>query len=487
MAQITYYAPAGVTSINLSDGSRAVVVDGQITVDSKFRNELEAAGCSANAKTDNAVRFTKTVTGGIELSAGLAALGYLTNEIGVKPMGCQTNNNGGAGNTFCMKIAAPGDFDAVRLVLYHNSTSAVSAYQMIVSATETAAQDTDINRWRPVVGGVEYSTLDAVDAHGWKSVKWAGASTITPAAGSATVPTISVSDWLPVSSVPRVDGSKFPLLNIRSYVSGGTCSFVGRNVLMEQPTVANGGFIVQCGYTGDTGLFVTAPATNNPVAAQSSACPVIGIQFRTRKSGISLLGVGDSITQNSGVVADALSSMGWRAAAAISALGIPCGYVNHGFASQPADVFAAAGLNALSKWGAFNAVMIQSFSPNGPNSPYSSDAIMRYTLLQQSSLVQSLVSMAKEQKTAIFLSTGVPCSVGIIPAESQDAIRRAHIAKLKLKNDVTVLDWDALVSDNAAPARIAVAYQADTTHPNEAAVVLQANQLTEKLRSVFGV
>lgn len=64
MSQITYYAPAGVTSINLSDGSRAVVVNGQITVDSKFRNELETAGCTANAETDNAVRFTKTVTGG---------------------------------------------------------------------------------------------------------------------------------------------------------------------------------------------------------------------------------------------------------------------------------------------------------------------------------------------------------------------------------------------------------------------------------------
>lgn len=70
MAQITYYAPAGVTSINLSDGSRAVVVGGQITVDSKFRNELEAAGCTAEAETDNAVRFTKTVTGGIIFSSG---------------------------------------------------------------------------------------------------------------------------------------------------------------------------------------------------------------------------------------------------------------------------------------------------------------------------------------------------------------------------------------------------------------------------------
>lgn len=71
MPNITYYAPAGVTSINLSDGSLAVVVNGQITVDSKFRNDLEAAGCSAIAGTDNSVRFSKTSTGELgNLTAG---------------------------------------------------------------------------------------------------------------------------------------------------------------------------------------------------------------------------------------------------------------------------------------------------------------------------------------------------------------------------------------------------------------------------------
>lgn len=128
MAQITYYAPAGVTSINLSDGSRAVVVNGQITVDSKFRNELEAAGCSANAETDNAVRFTKTVTGGIDKVVG-------------------------GKWTYGLKGIVPVDttyesvLSAIKAALFHSTTKAVQF--------QDALYDLGDN-YLPIIGGVEY-------------------------------------------------------------------------------------------------------------------------------------------------------------------------------------------------------------------------------------------------------------------------------------------------------------------------------------------
>lgn len=66
MAQITYYAPAGVTSINLSDGSVAVVRDGKITAEMRFRNDLESAGCSAAAPRD----VVSTGTGSVVIATG---------------------------------------------------------------------------------------------------------------------------------------------------------------------------------------------------------------------------------------------------------------------------------------------------------------------------------------------------------------------------------------------------------------------------------
>lgn len=425
----------------------------------------------------------------IDHAAEHAAMGsgYFTNDIAVKPSGVSVSNNAAAGNTWCIKLAAPGHFDAVRIIIYHSSTSATTVYQSIVAVTETASQASDINRWRPVVGSTEYSTLDGVDQYGWKSVKWSGSSTITSSAGTASAPVINVSDWVPLSSVPRADGGTFPLVMVRNYVSGGTSSFTGASSGMATATSANGGFIIQAGWGTDTGLYVTNPAANNPSGTQNDNVPTIGIQFRCRKQGISLIGIGDSITQNVVTTADGFSSIGWRAAAAISALGMPCGYVNNGVASQAADVYTAAGLNAITKLGA-NAVMIQAFSPNGPGSPYSTDASMRYGIQQQASLMQSLISAARGAKAWPFIATGVPCNSTNIPNASQDSYRTVYRdGILSMGKDVTPLNWDALVTDGASPARILAGYQYDTTHPNEAAIALQAAQLVTALRARFGV
>jgi len=414
-------------------------------------------------------------------------VGYLTNEIAVKPSGVSVTNNAGANNTWCLKLAAPGEFDAVRVIIYHGSTSATTVYKSIVAVTETASQASDVTRWRPVVGGTEYSALDGVEQYGWKSVTWAGASTITSAAGTASAPVINVSDWIPLSSVPRSDGGVFPLVMVRNFVSGGTSSFTSASSSMATATPANGGFIMQAGWGADTGLYVTAPASNNPTGTQNDNVPAIGIQFRCRRQGISLIGIGDSLTQNSVVVADGFSSFGLRAAAAISALGVPCGYVNNGEASQSMDIYATAGANAITKIGA-NAVMIQGFAPNGPGAPYSTDASMRYGIQQQAALVQSLVSAARTAKAAVFVATGVPCNSSNIPNASQDAYRTAYRDRiLAMGKDISPLNWDALVTDSASPARISATYQYDTTHPNEAAVALQASQLVTALRARFGI
>lgn len=50
MAQIQFFAPAGVTSINLPDGNTIAVRNGSITADEKFCNELQAAGFTAMQK-----------------------------------------------------------------------------------------------------------------------------------------------------------------------------------------------------------------------------------------------------------------------------------------------------------------------------------------------------------------------------------------------------------------------------------------------------
>ena len=409
----------------------------------------------------------------------------LTTEIGMKPAGVSVNNNAGAGNTWCMKMAAPGDFDAVRVFYYHGSTSGATVVKAIVAATETALQDTDVNRWRPVVSGTEYSTLDAAEQYGWKSVTWAGASSVTPAAGTATAPTVVSSDWIPLRSVPRSDGAAFPLVHVRINFTGGTSSYTGTDASMNTATAANGGFIFQCGWGSDaSSLYVTAPAANNPSGAQNRNTPAIGVQFRTRKPGIAIIGIGDSLTQCGAVVADGFSSWGWRAAAAISAAGLPCGFVNNGVASQDASVFSAAGTNAITKWGA-NVVTCQSFSPNGPGTPpFNTDALMRYSVQQQAAYMQAVISAAKAAGAIPIITSPLP-SANVTNA-SQDAYRTAYNTQvLTPAEDRASIDWNTAFTDGASPARINATYLYTTdglgVHVNEAGVAVKAALLRAAL------
>lgn len=451
----------------------------------------------------------KTITDSNGFQLGIGSNGMqipirLTNEIGWRPMGLANSEGSGAGRTWCMKTICPDSsgFDAVRLTIRHAAASVDTTHTLLVSVTETAAQaattlSADINRWRPVVGGVEFSTKDVIEQYGWKSVTFAGASTITPVAATVDTPVEYFSDWIALSSVPRADGGIYPLIQVRDLVTGAgaASSFTADTLAMNTPTAANGGFIIQSGWTAND--FVTViNNTNgaNPAGALAAGAPVIGIQFRTRRAGISLLGSGDSLTQNAAVPADLFSSIGLRVAAAISALGIPCGYVNNGFATRPMDLFTPPAVAAINNYKP-NAVIIQTFSPNGPiTGGYTTDPRMRYSLEQQGNLVQSQITAARNNaNTKIFLTTGIPSSAAAIAGATQDALRLAYNAKTVVKQrDIIPVDFDSIITNGASPARIKAdaVWPGDggaNVHPNETYLALEAAMIIPLVKSAFGL
>lgn len=415
----------------------------------------------------------------------------LTREIGVKPVGLATNNNSSADRTWFLKLCCPdlAGFDAVRVVIYHGTTSSTTVYSAIVAATETAAQDTDVNRWRPVAGGTEYSTLDATESYGWKSVTWAGAANKTSAAGTATAHAINVSDWIPLSSVPRADGGSFPLVMVRVAVGTSTSSWA-TTAPMSTATDANGGFIVQGGWTADVGgAYVSNPAANNPSGALSQNLATVGIQFRCRNPGISIIGIGDSLTQCQTVVTDGLSSWGWRAAAALSAAGIPCGFVNNGQSSQAMDVFTTSGLNAITAWTGANMVCMQAYSPNGPVAgTLNTDAKARRAIEQQAAYVHTIATAAKSAGMELIVNSPLPSAIA--SGATQSAILKAYNDRILAGwFDRFFVDWWTDFTDGASPARINSTYLYTTdglgVHANETGVARQGVLLKNVLRTMF--
>lgn len=440
------------------------------------------------------VLYTSNTPSWQQLMSGAAPFGNaLTNVVGLKPSGLSVSNNSSAGRSWTLKMAAPGDFDAVRLVIYHGSTDATTVYQAIVAATDEERNSVVAQVCRPIVAGVEYNTLDSTsEQYGWRGIKWAGADTITSAAGTSTVPIQNFSDWIPLSSVPRRDGTKFPLLLARISVTGGMSSFTASTAAgtgMETTTAANGGFILQGRFETDAaGAMVTDPASNNFTQGGANFGTItVGVQLRTRQKGITLIGIGDSLTQNgsTALLGDGFSSIGWRAAAAISELGVPCGYVNHGAASQTMQTFQPPGISAITNWRP-NAVFMQSFSPNNS---YSSAGVARYQLQQQGGLTEEVISSCVAINAAPFVTTGIPSSTSVIATAEIDNLRKSYNEKIRAKVFNTfILDWDQLLSNNQTPARLLSAYDnGDKVHPNATAIGLQASQLTAKLRVAFGI
>lgn len=396
-----------------------------------------------------------------------------------------TNNNAGsllANNTWQVKITAEADFDAVR-VIYLNHMSNTVTVAASVAATETAATDSTANLSDPIVGGTAYAVLDSTtDAYGWRSVTWAGASSVSATAAATptgqipntpampyVIPSINASDWIPLRSVPRADGGTLPLLLLRFYIDGAANAFgytadATKYPLMRTVTAANRGRIVQMSNVGNNG--VTNPAFK-PSFLGSTAIP-FAIQFRCRRRGATVLVVGDSITENNGLVADRLSNWGLRACADLSTAGFPIAAVNCGCSSMPTTTYWQHGkqmLNAIKPDVAVYAV----WSPN--NQPFTDAALTRYNVSNMLAQAQDFVDYCQQNGVTPILLTGIPY---VSMTESTDPERKwlvAEVNKMGSGGHCIVVDTNAAIGDGATPERIKSAYNyGDGIHPNESAI-----------------
>ena len=450
----------------------------------------EITDLNVDGKNMGLVRATTGPGGGIASEALMGVLQRsLSNVIGYKPVGVNTSIGLSAGRTYCMKIALPAEFDAVQLVHFHHDNVSTTIYSAAIAATETAAIATAEERFKPIVGGAEQNGLNSTtDIYGWRSVTWAGAETITPAAAAAKEsPVVSVSDWINCASVPRADGGKLPLLLVRLNARSGVNAYYTTAAGADVETTANRGLVAFGGsYADTTGAMVTAPADNTPSAPYDLRLPTLGFRIRSRKLGLTIMGIGDSITQVTLAVPDKLSTWGFRVAAALTAAGLPCGWINSGVSSFGQQTYWATAKPQMSVWRPGVAVFA-GFSPNDGN--YTSAGDMRHKMMRSASRVADFIETCAATNAVPVIANGLPCSTSRIAAAETDAERVAYNARLRQLRErgVFVLDWDGLMTNGAAPARIRAEYQYDETHPNEAGVQLQADQLLRAITAAFGL
>jgi hypothetical protein len=386
-----------------------------------------------------------------------------------------------ANSTWQSKSTSEADFDAIQLLYFNHQANTVSV-SASVAATETAATDTTANISDPIVGGTAYAILDsATDAYGWRSVTWGGASSVAAAAAAVpsgqipnspaavTLPSISVSDWIPLRSVPRADGGVLPLVMVRFYIDGAAnaFSFVADGAklgAMRTPTAANRGRILQLSNVGNNG--VTNPAFK-PSSLGTTLMP-FAIRFRCRRRGVTVMFCGDSITENNALVTDRFSNWGLRACADLSTSDFPISAWNAGASSQVTTTY----------WQHAKQVMAQVkpdvacysvWSPN--NNPYTDAALTRYKAMNMLAQAQDFVDYCQQNGATPILVTGIPYSSMTSSTDPERKWLIAEINKMASGGHCVVADTNAVIGDGAAAERIKSTYDyGDGIHPNESAI-----------------
>lgn len=438
--------------------------------------------------------------------------------LGIKAAGdnVSTGSSLATAKTWFVKIGIPADFDAIQLVMYRHDTSVGSiTYKAIIAATELApggATDgatIDDKKFQPWVGGVSLKSQGIDSATlpgGWRSVTWAGASSkdIAPPT-SAYDPTYAVSDVIQCASVPTTDGNACRYLMIRlntalvsgtptiDYAPASLAGSSGELGIGEAADTINGGQVIQGFFTNDgSGVYVSAPQSWTPSANFNQTIPCFGLIVHTRKRAVTVMGIGDSITQvkdavTAGDIAahDRVSGFIRRACVkAQTASGVAFGFVNHGIASQNTSVFQPAGIAKLAVWRPDVVV----YSPWTPNyGPFASTTILQLVIERFRRYLAEMRQQCEISGSRLVVWTGLPTPSTTIGTSAIDDLRKAINAEWVAQNGDAqrTVHLSARLGDGASPERYQVTYGAEAypngLHPTLAGHEVMATDLADLL------
>lgn len=367
--------------------------------------------------------------------------------------------------THNLLTTAPDDFDAVAMV----SINIGAAATRIDKAAFAVSERSDTTKTVPVVGGVEYNTLAAAGTqNGWVPVTWGGAAAIDIPAGSLSRPSLVMSDWMPLSSIARVDGGALPLVLARTYYANRTvAAFTAANqaaavAIDESLRPFEWANTAQSGVDG-----VTNPASMTSTWSTATAGVVSRIfclVFRCRKDARCLMFVGDSIMRGLGGAGDLTSNVaanhtsGWATSAALAiAANSRIGLMNLSVGGQTSSKYTQRALDMLALFKPSDIV----FAVYTPNDAVDTDAGQALAFANAARLIDA----AWEAGRKVTVVTPFPYESGT------EARRQAFVEKIKALGGVSVIDVNVPgVYDASRPsdAYWAAGADIDGTHPSAA-------------------
>lgn len=313
------------------------------------------------------------------------------------------------------------------------------------------------------------STDATIDSADWSTaITWSSAGTTNLSASSAALRrSFQVSDWIFKSSITNTL-SQYPLLGIRIFVAAnanpitimgnGSDNFSnwashpsGRIWKMRR---ANGNFAS------------TSQSSFTASASTSNQCPVIGVQYAARGKIITVMGVGDSLTEGRGTyigegyIFPAVTNVSNKNR-------VPIEYCNLGWSGASSGAFRNSAIDVLSA-GIIPDIMVV---PNGsPN-----DISTTITAANINSLrinMNRILAECRDKNVQTLITTWMPSNPAIKDYGGSDSLRTTYNAETLLYRNTgsIVVDTSSVLSgitDGDGQVNMLAGSTTDNIHPND--------------------
>ena len=408
-----------------------------------------------------------------DLAAELAAL-YQAKDTSIAtlwPIGTLYSVGGAFTFTNSVLATMPDDFDSVRLVFVNANASTCTLIGALVAKTERS--DTNASKLQPIINGTTYNVTDATGAqNGFVAVTVSGSTSITLDAGSVAAPSVTYSDWIPLSSIPRVDGGRFPLVMARVGTNGSnpmTYASLASSAVAQAFRASCGDHEYYAALHGGDGITTPSGFSTAWTGTNDTQYQRIIIQARRRSRGKSILFVGDSIMLGTGSSGQ-IDGWAHKAYTALVEQGKDVSYANIGYPGGTSLLYETFVETHLANLSPTHVV----YQPETSNDTIGTAGV----IYKERDRALRFIEICLAARVVPILVTPTPA----YSAGTEETNRLLNIAWIKSLGypviDVHEVCYD---STNSAQKYWKAAYYGDGTHPNEAGHVAISAEAVEVL------
>lgn len=366
-------------------------------------------------------------------------------------------------STYAQVMTAECEFDYVRLVFLNHDTVSrdITAAAVAPSASlndrvnpTNSSNVADPTLWVPVTFNNGGASQDTVVTTGTTRTVTCAAGVVGSVGSNAYQPSVTLSDWIACTSLPRLDGTNLRFLMMRVYWAGSLSvsnpSSLATTSGTAWDTYANGRIIRAPKLTG--GDYATTPGAVATWSNSNGKQAIAGFQYMSRKRGLSCLTFGDSLFQGYGGSLAQYDPF-QIAAAALSTPEFPVTVGKGAFGGSSSVNFEK---NAYKYCAALkpDVVFFKTETPNdGQTTKASWDASLGRAI--------AFCEWATRQGIVPVLNTAQPWGY----TTTREAFRLAHNAAVRASGWLYI-DMDAVLSNGGAPAVIQPQYDSPTFSPH---------------------